>query len=212
MSINKSNSERNAFNIVGAAIAWFAVIGQLVLILDNRQHDVFETLIRFFSYFTILTNVLVALYFTSQIFNLKLLRFLKSKSALTALTVFILIVGLVYQFVLRSVWQPTGFQLVIDELLHSIIPLYVLLYWFFYMKSQDIRPRNLLVWLLYPFFYFLFVMIRGHFSDFYPYPFIDVSSIGYLKVFINFMTLSVFAVMLMGILYVFTRTVKKQKL
>lgn len=77
-------------------MAWFAVIGQLVLIILNRQADVFETVIRFFSYFTILTNILVACYFAAQIGNIKILKFLKTDTSLTALTAFILVVGLVY--------------------------------------------------------------------------------------------------------------------
>lgn len=206
----KGNTTKNSLNILGATISWFAVIGQLVLIIINRQADILETIIRFFSYFTILTNILVALYFTSQIFDLKLLKFLKNNSALTAITAFILIVGLVYQFVLRFIWQPTGFQMVIDELLHTLIPIYALLYWFFYIKLTNLKPRTLLAWLLYPFSYFIFVMIRGHFSGFYPYPFIDVSSIGYLKVFSNFIILSVFVMFLLGVLYLLARFFKKQ--
>jgi hypothetical protein len=203
-------TKRNVLGSIGACLGWLAVIGQFILIIINRQADVLETTIRFFSYFTILTNILVTLYFTSQIFNLKTFKFLKNDSALTAITAFILIVGLVYQVVLRWIWQPTGFQMIIDELLHSVMPVYMLVYWFLYVNASNLKPRNLFAWLVYPFMYFIFIMIRGHFSNFYPYPFIDVSSIGYLKVFYNFMMLSLVALVLMGILYVLARFLKRQ--
>lgn len=209
MKIQRTAS-RKALNTIGFFLGWLAVIGQFILIIVNRQAEVLETMIRFFSYFTILTNILVSLYFTSQIFNLKTFIFLKNDSALTAITAFILIVGLVYQFVLRFIWSPTGFQMIIDELLHSIIPLYVLVYWFFFVNASNLKPRNLVEWLLYPFIYFIFVMIRGHLSGFYPYPFIDVSKIGYLNVFSNFILLSVVIVILMGILFILARFFKKQ--
>ncbi len=192
-------------------MGWLAVIGQSILIIINRQAEVLETIIRFFSYFTILTNILVALYFTSQIFYLKTFKFLKNDSALTAITAFILIVGLVYQVVLRWIWQPTGFQMIIDELLHSVNPVYVLVYWFLYVNASNLKPRNLFAWLLYPFIYFIFIMIRGHFSGFYPYPFIEVASIGYLKVFNNFLLLSLVALILMGLLYKLARFFKRQQ-
>ncbi|MGJ8591147.1 MAG: Pr6Pr family membrane protein [Aquaticitalea sp.] len=204
-------ASRKALNTIGFFLGWLAVIGQFILIVMNREEEVFETIVRFFSYFTILTNILVALYFTNQIFNLKGFKFLKNDSALTAITTFILIVGLVYQVVLRWIWQPTGFQMVVDELLHSVIPVYMLLYWFFYVNASNLKPRNLFAWLLYPILYFIIIIIRGRFSGFYPYPFIDVSSLGYLKVFINFIMLSLVALILMGLLYILARFFKRQQ-
>lgn len=204
-----NNPRRNALNIIGAAVGWFAVIGQLILIILNRQANVFETVIRFFSYFTILTNILVACYFTVQILNLKTLGFLKTNTSLTAITAFILVVCLVYQFVLRFIWEPTGWQFVIDELLHTLIPIYVLVYWFFYVKLSGFNPRHLVKWLLYPFIYFAFVLLRGHFSGFYPYPFINAQEIGYSKVFGTFIVLSVVVMMVMALLYLLARFLKK---
>lgn len=203
-------TQKKIWNVVGALVGWFAVVGQLVLIIINRQTDLFETVIRFFSYFTILTNTLVALYFTSQISTIRALKFLKNNASLTAITGFILIVGLVYQIVLRSIWQPSGFQMVIDELLHTVIPMYVLVYWFMFIIFEDLKPRLLFSWLLYPLIYFIVIMFRGSFSDFYPYPFVDATSIGYTKVFGNFLVLSVIVMILLSILYLLARFFKKQ--
>lgn len=82
----------------------------------------------------------MALYFTSSVFRLKIIPFkwLLSKGTLTAITAFILIVGLVYQVALRGIWQPTGLQHIVDELLHTIIPLYVFMYWFFKVNKNDL--------------------------------------------------------------------------
>lgn len=201
----KTNNTRNMLNKIGASIGWFAVLGQLVLIILNRQADVLETLMRFFSFFTILTNILVACYFTSQLVNLKIFKFLKQPAALTAITAFILVVGIVYQVILRFVWEPTGWQFVIDELLHTFIPLYVLMYWIMYAKRTSLSVYQLVPWLLYPLGYAAFIVVRGHFSGFYPYPFVDIDKIGYSKALINFLIIFAFMVLLMGLLFLIQR-------
>lgn len=40
-------------------------------------------------------------------------------------------------------------------------------------------------WLIYPQAYLIYIPIRGHFSGFYPYPFVDVSALGMTKVLFN---------------------------
>lgn len=178
---------RTKIDIIGFFLGWFAIIGQFILILQNRQTDISEAIIRFFSYFTILTNLLIVLYFTSRItiFKKNYLSKLSNDGTITALTAFILVVGLVYQIILRSTWEPKGFQKIIDELLHTVIPLFVLIYWFFFTTKNDYKFRNIKIWLWYPILYFSFIIIRGYFSNFYPYPFINETEIGYSQVFIN---------------------------
>lgn len=52
---------RRNFEILGMCAAWFAVLAQLYLILQDGETALVESLLRFISYFTILTNTLVAL-------------------------------------------------------------------------------------------------------------------------------------------------------
>jgi hypothetical protein len=202
---------RNWMDIIGCVLGWFAIVGQFILMIQNRQADVVETVVRFFSFFTILTNILVALYFSSRItkHGKVSLQIAVHKSALTALTTFILVVGLVYQIVLRNTWVPTGFQLIIDELLHSVIPVFVLIYWILFANKTDLILQNNINWLWFPAIYFVFIIIRGHFSNFYPYPFINVSAIGYFKVFINFLMVSGFMLSIMALLIFIGQKIKK---
>jgi hypothetical protein len=182
-----------------ASITWVAVILQFYLQIVNRTTAVPEAVIRYFSYFTILTNLLVAVCFTSLLLKeRKAERFFKQPSVLTAVTVYILIVGLVYNLVLRSQWNPQGLQLLADNLLHSITPLFALLYWIVYVPAKEISWKQTPAWMLYPFFYLIYIMIRGSFSNFYPYFFIDVSKLGYTKAFTNavYVTVAFFAVSL----------------
>ena len=173
--------------------------------------DVVETIIRFFSFFTILTNLLVALYFTSRIpiFKKVSIRQMTNKGTITALTVFILVVGLVYQLVLRQTWHPTGFQRIVDELLHSVMPVFVLLYWLSFADIADIKFNILKNWLWFPGLYFVYILIRGLFSDFYPYPFINALEIGYVQVIFYCLIVSGVFLAILGILLFVGRKIKK---
>lgn len=172
---------------LGACLGWFAVITQFILMLNNRVASVPETIVRFFSFFTILTNLLVAIYYTIHWFQkpTSLLLRLQKPGVLSAVTLYIAVVGLVYQIVLRSIWSPVGLQKLVDELLHSIIPVFTLVYWFLYEKHTETSWKSIPSWLLYPLFYLAYILIRGSFSNFYPYPFVNVTELGLQKVLIN---------------------------
>lgn len=173
---------KNRLSLFLALIVWFALIAQYFLMIENKTTSTVEATIRFFSFFTILTNSLVALYFTAF--------FLKSKwihkpGILSAIAVYITIVGLVYQVALRHIWHPEGLQRIVDELLHSIIPIIVVIFWSLYEKTKAIPYSQILKWAIYPFLYFVYTLIHGHFSNFYPYPFINVTELGIKAVAIN---------------------------
>ncbi len=193
---------KKLLNHIGFWTSWFAVITQFVLMLLNKQTSYLETIIRFFSFFTILTNTIVALFFSAKLFTSKKnpLNFLNKNGASTAITVFILLVGIVYQVVLRSIWEPKGLQKVVDELLHSFIPLFVFVYWFLFSKRDDLNFKTFLKWLSYPILYFLFIISRGLASGFYPYPFVNVEELGWAKIGINFVLITIMILILFVIL------------
>ncbi len=168
-------------------LGWFALIGQLYLIILNRVTSVPETIIRYFSFFTILTNLIVAICCSMLLSksNPGIKIFFSQQNTLTAIAVYITIVGLVYNFILRFLWKPEGLQWVVDELLHSVIPLLFILFWLLFVPKGKLFWKSVLAWLLYPLIYLVFVLFRGIPSSFYPYPFIDVDKIGYYKTFIN---------------------------
>ena len=202
---------KKQFDIIGFLIGWVSVITQFILMLQNRQAGIVETIIRFFSFFTILTNTLVALYFTARAFKIKneVFSIFYKKGTLTALTVFILVVGMVYQIILRHVWEPKGLQLIIDEMLHTINPIFVLVYWILFALREDVNFQNIKSWLWYPVIYFAYIIIRGYFSGFYPYPFVNIPVIGYKQLFINFILICSFIIALSAILVAIGRKLKR---
>lgn len=178
---------KRIFVVLLFLLGYFAVITQFKLMMDNRIASIPETLVRFFSFFTILTNILVALYFTLEVFKVENRWFNTRNKAqmLTAVTVYIAVVGLVYQVVLRQIWNPTGLQRLVDELLHSVIPVLAVVYWISFENKSSLKWNMIPKWLIYPLVYLVYVLIRGEASGFYPYPFVDVATHGLQQVLIN---------------------------
>jgi hypothetical protein len=105
--------------------------------------------------------------------------------SLTAITVYITVVGVVYQVALRHLWQPTGFQMIVDELLHTLIPFLVIVYWALYEQRPVPAWQKIPGFLLYPSIYVAFILARGAISGFYPDPFVNVSELAWSRVLIN---------------------------
>ena len=183
------------FLSVLAVLAWFALAAQLYIIMRYRTASVGATLVQYFSYYTILTNIMIA--WVCTVLFIRREDTSGRKKVLTAILVYILTVGLTYNLILRSLWKPEGLQLLADNLLHSIIPLLYLVFWLIFVKKHTLQWNNFLPWLIYPLLYLIYVMIRGAIFGVYPYPFIDVAQIGYPKALLN-------AVMVTGVIVIFS--------
>jgi hypothetical protein len=175
------------YTAIVAILGWTTVVLQFYLILLNRTTSVAETIVRFFSFFTILTNILVALCCTWILLKPDSARgqYFSRPATLTAITVYIVIVSLVYNLVLRSYWDPQGLQMWVDESLHSVIPSLFLLFWLIFVPKGKLQWKGVFPWLIYPLVYIVFILVRGALSGFYPYPFIDVGKIAYHEALIN---------------------------
>ena len=184
--------------INGAALGWIAVTLQFYLIIVNRIASLPETIIRFFSFFTILSNILVALCFTYLVLKpgSRWGKFFARPATLTAIALYISVTGLIYNIILRAIWKPQGLQFVVNELLHSVIPVLFVLYWLFFVPKQTLRWMNIFSWLIFPVVYCIYSIIRGEISGVYPYPFLDVNVLGYGKVFINIAAVSMVFILL----------------
>jgi len=168
-------------------IVWFAIILQFILGMKlwlDQGMTVFGSVVQFFSFFTILSNILVGLCVGSLLATAfsGSNNFLTRPPVLTAVTVYITVVGLGYAFLLRHLWNPQGLQWVADELLHSVSPILFVLFWLIFVPKKELNYTHILSWMVFPFLYIVFILIRGALADTYPYPFIDVNELGYVQV------------------------------
>ncbi|MYT69924.1 MULTISPECIES: Pr6Pr family membrane protein [unclassified Streptomyces] len=160
-----------------------------------------DSVLRVLSYFTIQSNILVAV-----VLALSARHAWTARPPLTPLLtggtlLFICITGLVYHFVLANsssgfsmtddpAHVMTGWRTVSNQLLHTVTPVAVLLDWLLLTRPGLLRPRHAALWLLYPLAYFGFALIRGAIMTpgtpaRYPYPFLDVDAHGYPGVLTN---------------------------
>lgn len=175
---------------IAALLGWFALILQLYLILTSRWQggkSLLGGVDIFFSYFTVLTNILVAVVLTCAATSgdSALRRFFLKPTVQGGVAAAIVLVGLAYNLLLRNIWNPQGLQWVADELLHDVMPILFVIYWWFCVPKGTLQWRDIWPWLIYPLVYFIYALVRGHFVGSYPYPFIEVDTLGYPRVFIN---------------------------
>jgi len=191
-----------------AIIGWITLVVRIYLKITTSGLPLMESLVQFFSFFTVLTNLLVTIYCTVHLLSSNQQNrtnlFLRPDT-LTALTVFILMVGTVYHLVLKSLWNPEGLLMITDEIYHTFVPLGTLALWIVSTNNRLGNLKNLFSWMLYPILYLLFILIIGSFSDFYPYPFLNVAELGIEKV----MGISFYILMIVSLLFLIFYFIEK---
>ncbi|MEB3963575.1 Pr6Pr family membrane protein [Streptomyces kunmingensis] len=157
-----------------------------------------DSALRVLSYFTIQSNVLLAI-----VLALSAVRAVTARRPLPPLItggalLFICITGLVYHFVLAN--DASGFSMTDDpdhavtgarrlsnQLLHTVTPIGAVLDWLLLTRPGTLRLRHAGIWLAYPLAYLGFALVRGAIMTpgtpaRYPYPFLDVDAHGYAGV------------------------------
>lgn len=159
--------------------------------------------VRFFEYFTILTNLMVAVSVTVSLLAPSTApgRFFSRPSVQTAVAVYIALVGIIYNIILQGLHEFTGLAWVADFLTHDLVPLLYTAYWLFFVRKGEVRWTLPLAWTIYPLVYVPFVLIRGASTGRYPYPFLDVGEHGLEAVLVNTVVLTVVFIAL-GVLFV----------
>ena len=181
---------RRRFVAIAAILGWVGLSIQLYLIFYSRwtlAASLTGGLVSFFSYFTVLSNTLVATVLTCEMTSRESAarRWFLQPWVSSGVAVSIAVVGLAYNVLLRHLWHPEGWQWLADELLHDIMPLLFLGYWWCCVPKGTLRLGHIALWVIYPLVYFAYSLLRGHLLAVYPYPFIDVEKLGYPQVFIN---------------------------
>ncbi len=207
----KFNRMKSLFLVICALTVWLTVLLQFILIIMNRIASFPETVVRFFSFYTILTNILVACCFTALFLKTRSGKdgFFTKPGVLTATMVYIIVVGGVYNIILRYLWAPQGLQRIVDELLHTIIPILFVLYWVITTPKVNLQWKSIFLWLVYPFLYLMFILLRGSISGFYPYPFINVNELGYSIALLNSGYILAAFILLSLLVITYVKTMKK---
>lgn len=177
---------------------WFFIIYKALLVIAaayGLQFHMAAGRLGDFNYYTVLSNAVCFLYFLIVlIVNIRRLsRGLPTEAwrpRLEGAVVFcITVTFLVYHFVLRPEAFRMGnggsFYSVLNMVQHYLVPLMALLDWLLFCPKGRWHRSDPLSWLLIPFAYFIYILIRAPFagniggtSSPYPYSFIDVEAYG----------------------------------
>lgn len=163
------------------ALAGAASLTLQCLVTYGLTQNALATVWLLAGFFTVLTNLLVTLTFAAIAWNKR--HFGAHWHA--GLTLWILIVGVVYHLMLAQLWAPTGLAWWADQGLHTVVPGLALLWFIAFAPKAGLGPRAAALWLAWPLLYLAYALIRGAFTGFYPYPFVDVATLGYGQVALN---------------------------
>lgn len=189
------------YTAIVAILAWAALILQFHLIASAQgmvvpgyEPGIGARIGNFFSYFTILSNILVALLTTSAIFAAESAwgQFFAKPVVVAAVEVNIAVTGLIYVTVLRPLWHPQGLQYVADAGLHYATPILFTIYWLVLVPKGRLQFADIAAFLAFPIVYGTYTLARGAFVGWYPYPFVSVSDLGYPKTLTNMVEMAVF--------------------
>lgn len=150
-----------------------------------RGSSLVGRIIRVFSFFTILSNVLCGVV-CGQLAVRPDRDGRAWRAARLASLVGITVTGVVYSSVLARIHQPRGpAETFVNALVHYVIPVMVVGGWVVLGPRPRVDVRTVLLSLVFPLCWSVYTLVRGAIWDWYPYPFVDVSTRGYLVVLRN---------------------------
>jgi hypothetical protein len=168
--------------------------------LGNPDQGVLGRVFDYFTYFTIWSNILVAV--------VSIMLFLRPDRDSFAFRVLrldsilmITVTGIIYNVVLAGSAKLQGLEVMSNLFDHVLTPVVTVLIWLF------VGPRGWISWraigaaLILPIGWLGFALIRGAFIGAYPYGFLDVATYGYGTVLTNVLGVVAFAIVLSLILW-----------
>ena len=174
--------------------AWGALALQFTLMIAVTWSGIGPWLatLKFFSYFTILCNLLVGLSCTFALVgqDSRCGRFFGAARVRGAVALYIAVTGGIYIFVLRTLWAPQGAQWLADVMLHYATPLLYLVSWSAWLRFGRLEWTDALRWLLFPLAYMLWTLLRGAWLHDYPYPVVNVDALGMARTLVNALAVS----------------------
>lgn len=187
----------NSLRLIAIIAVVAAIVAQWLVSSTTPQYSPWN----FFGYFTIQSNVFVAVAFAvALVASARRKRADLGVSLLRgAATVYIATTGIVYNTLLINVDVSTSVQWS-NDVLHKVMPVWVVLDWLLFSDRARLRLRHVWWFLIYPAVWLVVVLIRGATDGWVPYPFLS-PSLGYGVVALYCLGIAVF-IALMGILVI----------
>ncbi len=163
---------------IGALLLQTGLVINGAAVLDETNPPGLATRLgRLVSYFTIQSNLLIAITATTLARDPD--REGRAwRAARLAAIVGITVTGLVHFFLLRPLLDLEGWNWVADKALHMVVPLLALAAWLLAGPRPRV-DRHAMAWALaWPLAWLTWTLVVGGISGWYPYPFLDVEAEG----------------------------------
>lgn len=151
-----------------------AIVTQLTI-----QVQLGFSVVNFFSYFTNLSNI-----FAAVVLLLGALSLIQHREPTAtydlirgAAVVCMAVVGIIFGLLLRD--EDLGSLLPwVNIVLHYVMPVVMVLDWLYQPPKAKLVVAQTWMWLIFPFLYLVYSMIRGSITGFYAYPFFNPAKVG----------------------------------
>ncbi|SEB93909.1 hypothetical protein SAMN04489844_1364 [Nocardioides exalbidus] len=172
-------------HLVVAVLAWGAVLFQLVLVLagsdvllEDDPPGMGERIYRFFAYFTIQSNLLVAIPSTVLVLRPDVDSRWWRVARLAGL-IGISVTGLVHFFLLRPLLHLDGSDWVADKWLHMLVPVVAVAAWAWVGPRPRASARDAAYAIVWPILWTAWTLVFAEIDGWVPYPFMDADKDGW---------------------------------
>ncbi len=172
------------FHGILAGFVAAALVIQLVLVLRNGIVPRPTRVIRFFSFFTVESNILVVAGAATLAANAsrdgRWWRVLRLDGLIG-----IAVTGIIYSSVLAGLQSLTGWEKATDVALHYVSPIAAVVGWLVFGPRPRIDVPTMQLALIWPVAWLGYTLVHGELTSWYPYPFVNVGEHGYGRVVLN---------------------------
>jgi hypothetical protein len=179
-----------------SVVTWFGfLLGTTALLLQfslttskrylEQGDSLFGTLAFFFTFFTILTNIMLVLIYLSDLTAPRWLSWWRSPVTRGMMAGAITLVGVFNHLVLSGLQTLVGWFWFADFLLHYVTPTLFVVWWLAFQPKGTLRFADIPTMLLPTLIWLVWAMLRGAVVGEYPYPILAANTLGYRQVAIN---------------------------
>jgi len=193
-----------AWRILIAIGAWLGPVLQYWLMVHDQTLAMGAVkTVHYFSFFTILSNLLAAAALTAPLLApaSALAAWAEQSGPRASIATYMTITAVVYHALLASQWSPKGLDLFADTLLHTITPAAYLIDLALRGGWGEARWTAAAKAMAFPALFGAWTLAHGALSGWYPYPFMNVTKRGYPAVMLTMIEMSL-AFMLVAVVFV----------
>jgi len=182
-----------AWRILIAAVACLGPVLQYGLMVHDQTLAMGAVkTVHYFSFFTILSNLLAAAALTAPLAapESRFAAWAERSGPRAAIATYVTITAVVYHVLLASQWHPQGLDLFADTLLHTVTPAAYLIDLALRGGQGEARWIAAAKAMAFPAVFGVWTLIHGALSGWYPYPFMNVAKRGYPAVLTTMVVMS----------------------